>query len=204
MRDFWLFVGSLLLAVGVWSWGHGQQVSEHQARESELVGLGAPDGLETSPARSRLVGEYLSGLQSEPTSDEYRRLAELFLVSHDLDGKKVRALAHNPELMARVLGDEFQFFSPKGEPWLLELQNLETSSPSSSLETLSSSEPVALSVDGVWILSQQGKRFGLFRAHESIVLGYFSNKQLTVEGDTLLIDGKRSWVWQNGELKDPH
>lgn len=201
MREVWLFLGCWLLMGGFWTWSQGRLLSEEGSREAALIGLGAPEGLEASPARSRLLGDYLTGLQASPSPEEYARLADLFLATHDLEGKEVRASAHSPELMARVLGEELEFFGPQGVSWMLDLKNLNTPTPSPSLESLSTSGTVALSADGPWILGQHGKRYALFRAEGDVVQGFYSTKRLAVDGDSILVDGKASWLWQSGELE---
>ena len=201
MRELCLFVGCLMLAVGLCSWNQGRLLSEQGSRDAVLIGLGAPEGLADSPARSRLLGDYRSGLQANPSPQEYARLAELFLSTQGLEGKEVRASAHSPELMARILGGELEFFGPQGASWMFELKTLDTPIPTLSLESLSTSESVLLSADGPWILGQHGKLYGLFRAERDVVRGFYSSKRLTVDGDTILVDGKASWVWRSGELE---
>lgn len=199
MRDFWLFLGCVALALGVWGWNQDRQRRDQVQAQHHLFRLGATDGLTPSPERDYLSGEFLRGLQATPSPDTYEALAEVFLVSHDLAGEKVRAHAFNPTLMGRALDRKLQFFDAQGRP----LQpTLTTLHGEKSLAELIPGQ-IVIQAENDWLLTRQKGQYGAYRLGSDGLRGYLSEQPITVESDILTVsqpEGSQSWRWDGREL----
>lgn len=201
MRDILLFALCCCLALGYFVSSQRRHEQRAAQTQTELYQLGAPQTMENSPERSLLLGDFAKGLRSEPNGETYARLAPLFLATHDLKGRKVSASAFVSDGMARVVDKEVQFFDPKGEPAKPELWTLGKTVTGHEQPLFKAAPLVAFTADGPWLTYADKKRWAVFRFIGGELRGYISDKKLSVEGDGLLVDGKKTWVWSQGQLE---
>ena len=199
MRDFWLFLGCVALALGVWGWNQDRLRRDQVQSQHHLYRLGATDGLTPSPERDYLSGEFLRGLQATPSPDTYEDLAEVFLVSHDLGKGKVRAYAFNEELMGRALDQKLQFFDPQGRPLQPTLSTLH------SENSLSAPIPgeIVIQAEDDWLLTRQKGQYGAYRLGADGLRGYLSEQPITVESERLTVsqpESSQSLRWDGRDL----
>lgn len=201
MRDLLFFALCCLLAAAYQITGQRLAEDRHQARQRELYLLGAPQSMDNSPERWLLLGDFARGLRNEPSSETFEKLAPLFLASHDLKNRQVRATAYHNELLGRVIGKTIEFFDAKGEPlspklWLLGEQVSAWNKP--LFETALSPTLVA---DGPWLLYQDNQRSAVFRMFGDTPRGFISTRELGIDEDVVTVDGKKTWLWSQGRLE---
>ena len=201
MRDILLFAICCCLALGYFASSQRRHEQRAAQAQTELYQLGAPQTMNDSPQRSLLLGEFSKGLRSEPNGKTYARLAPLFLATHDLKGRKVLACAFLSDGMARVVGKEVQFFDPKGEPISAKLWMLGKTVASHDNPLFEAEPPVILATDGPWLTYNDKRRWAVFRFFGPELRGYISDKKLSVEGDDVLVEGKKNWVWTQGQIE---
>jgi hypothetical protein len=200
MRDLLLLALCACLGVAFW-WSSRQAAEQKRAQlQGELFGLGAPQTMEASPERSLLLGQFGQGLRAHPSAETYERLARLFLVGSQLQGQEVKASAYHAWGMARVLGKALQLFDAQGRPLQPRLWTLD-----GGLAPLGQMfEPAGaptLAAEGPWLLYRDARRSAVFRWQGQAVSGYLSTAKISVEGDALLLAGKKAWVWKSGQLE---
>jgi hypothetical protein len=189
------------LAGGTWLWGQRREQTRQQALQHDLVLLGAPQGMEESPERWLLLGDFARGLRAEPGPETFEKLASLFLASHDLKGRKVLAMAHRDDLLARVVGSSLEFFDAKGEPLTPRLWTLkEQVSPRQEALFIPGKEPALLD-EGAWLVYSDKQRWALFRLFGEELRGFVSADPLNVEEDLVKVDGQNRWQWSQGQLE---
>ena len=201
MRDVLLFAVCCCLAVGYWVSSQRRYDQRAADVQTELYQLGAPQTMEDSAERSLLLGDFAKGLRSDPTEKTYARLAPLYLASHDLKDRKVLASVVVSDGMARVAGKELQFFDPKGEPVKPKLWALGKTVASLDKPLFQTAPPVKLAADSPWLVFTDKKRWAIFRFFGGELRGYISDKKLSVDADDVLVEGKKSWVWSQGQLE---
>lgn len=201
MRDVLLFAVCCCLAVGYWVSSQRRYDQRSASVQTELYQLGAPQTMEDSAERSLLLGDFAKGLRSDPNEKTYARLAPLFLVSHDLKERKVLASAYVGDGMARVADKELQFFDPEGESLEPKLWTLGKTVAPLDRPLFEAAPSVTLIADGPWLVYADKKRWALFRFFGGELHGYISDKKLRVKADEVLVDGKKRWIWSQGQLE---
>lgn len=203
MRDLLLFAVCCGLAAAYWVTSQRRYEERSVAMQAELYQLGAPQTMDDSPERSLLLGEFAKGLRAEPREETYRKLAPLFLATHQTDGGKtsVLASAFHQEGMTRVAGKSLQFFDPRGDSVEPRLWKLGASLEASEKPLFEVAGPVTLVADWPWLVYGDKKRWAAFRFFGDELRGYISSKKISVDRDELLIDGKKAWRWSQGQLE---
>lgn len=199
MRDLVLFALCCCLAAAFWvSRDRGAQESRSE-RQAELYQLGAPQSMEESPERWLLLGDFAKGLRSHPSPDTYRKLASLYLVSADLEGRTVKTTAYNAEGMARVAGKALELFDPQGRQAAPELWRLGDKITPYGKPLFEVAAKPELETEGAWIRYSDAARWAVFRWDGDVLRGYLSDKEIILEGDAMVV-GKLRWTWV--ELQD--
>lgn len=203
MRDLLLFALCCAMAAAFWVSSQRRSAERAAAMQRELAQLGAPQTMSDSPERWLLLGEFARGLRADPGEATYRKLAPLFLATHQVDGDKTKVLAHAFHLqgMARVAGQSLQFFDARAETVRPRLWTLGQTLESLDKPLFEATAPVTLVADGSWFVYGDKKRWAAFRFFGDELRGYVSTKKLSVDRDDLLVEGKKAWRWSQGQLE---
>lgn len=201
MRDLVLFAACCALAAAFWLSSSSRVEKRQEARQTELQQLGAPQGMEDSPERSLLQGDYAAGLKAEPSDSTYEKLAALYLVQHEVEGKGVITSAVLPDSMGRVLGDRLQFFDPLGKATTPRLSRLKVKGEPSQATPFRSAGAPEMVADGAWLVYRDKARWAVFRPWDGELEGWILDQELSVDGDAVLLKGQRTWTWSDGKLE---
>lgn len=195
MRDLLFFALSCVLAAAFWISSQQRAQERKELIQAELYDLGAPQTMQDSPERWLLLGQFSKGLRSEPSPETYEKLAALYLVSTDLDGRKVVASAVLPDGMGRVIGKSLEFFNSQGYPQKPKVWLLGDTMTSWDKPLFQAADRATLVADGAWLSYQDRQRWVLFRYLDGELQGFVSTQEISVDDDSVLIKGKRRWQW---------
>ena len=201
MRDLILLAVYCGLAAAFWISSARRSEDRLLARQAQLYQLGAPQTMDDSPERSLLLGRFVQGLRANPSPETYQRLAPLFLASNNLKDRKVVALAFHADGMGRVIGKTVEFFDAQGRSMSPKLWTLGDKLVPWNKPIFEAGASPSLVADGWWLVYRDKSRWAVFRRFGDELRGYVSSKEIGIDDDTLLIEGKKAWVWSQGQLE---
>jgi hypothetical protein len=201
MRDLILLAVCCGLAAAFWISSVRRSEDQVMARQALLYQLGAPQTMDDSPERSLLLGRFVQGLRAKPSPETYQKLAPLFLAGNDVKDRKVVALAFNDDSMGRVVGKTVEFFDAQGRSLSPKLWTLGNKLAPWNKPIFEAAASPSLVADGGWLVYRDKSRWAVFRQSGDELRGFISTKEIGIDNDTLLIEGKKAWRWSQGQLE---